>query len=122
MKLFDGKKKVKKIDDEVYDTLTSIDLTKTFHLSGMFEGGKKNYSEKIKWFGGKCRGFKGSDGKHLNLSKTDYFIIGNNYYWEGDGGNAKEIDKHNQKNGKYIPKIKQSHCDELISQYKPLSP
>ncbi len=120
MKLFDGKK-VKKIDDEVYDTLPSIEiLNKTFHLSGMFAGcTKKEFSEKIESLGGnKCRGVKTS----FSPSKTDYFVIGDNYYWEGEGNKSQEVDNHNKKNGKYIPKIKQSHCEELIDQYKPPNP
>lgn len=118
MRLFKDKK-----TGEDYDLLSSIEFSdKTFHLLANFEGcSKKEFSEKIEGMGGRCRGFDSS--KHLCFSKTDFFVVGDKEYREDQGKKIKEVDEYNKKNsGNRIPKITQSHCEQLIDQYKPPHP
>lgn len=119
MRLFKGEK----TGEDVYDSPSSIEFSdKTFHLLANFEGcTKKEFAEKITDLGGKCRGFDKS--KHLCFSKTDFFVVGNKEYKEDQGKKIREIDTYNKKNPENrIPKITQSHCEELINQYKPPKP
>lgn len=119
MRLF----KDKKSSGGNYDMLPILDFSnKTFHLLANFDGcSKKEFAEKIESLGGKCRGFDSS--KHLCFSKTDCFVVGGKEYREEQGKKIKEIDEYNKKNPENrIPKITQSHCEELIDQYRPPNP
>jgi hypothetical protein len=55
--------------------------------------------------------------------QTDCFVVGDKEYREEQGKKIKEIDEYNKKNPENrIPKITQSHCEELIDQYRPPNP
>ena len=110
-----------------YHTLDAIELFgKTFHLLGNFRSckTKKEFAEKIESYGGKIRGAEGTM-KNLNFKVTDYFVVGDNHYKEGQKGNKiTDVDNFNSRNAPQdqIPKISESHCLELMDKSFELKP
>lgn len=105
-----------------FEILESIEFkNKTFHLLANFASvkNKSEFSKKINELGGECRGF-GETKQLWDPSTTDYFIIGDKLYREGQGEKINKIHRHNQQNPlKPVPIITESHCLEHINKIPP---
>ncbi|HGF0877953.1 TPA: hypothetical protein ACF74V_000217 [Legionella pneumophila] len=109
-----------------YHTLDALEFSeKTFHLLGNFRSckTKKEFGERIENLGRKIRGE--GQTKNLNFKNTDYFVVGDNHYKEGQNGNKiSRVDSYNSRHApqEQIPKISESHCNELMEKYLQLKP
>lgn len=110
--------------DPSFDTLESIEIPgKFFYLTGNFLANgkqltKADFAQEIINHEGKCQDL--IKKPRVKPSEIDYLVIGEKgYHQETHGKNYKKIKEWNSNSSnRYIPIIKQSHCEELIIKFQ----